>query len=341
MLRTGNSFRRPARRTRVGVLLSSLVLLASTSGCGLLGGDEGGTAAEGNAQVEKAKIKVSVMPLIDVTPFHLANKKGYFKEAGLEVETVNSPSGQAGLTKLIAGDVDISYGGDIPFVMANATGSADIKFVAEASSGKPNTMMILTVPTSPVKNVQDLAGKKIAINGEKGVSDTLTKSVMKANNVDFSKVTWVTLPFPEISGAIARGDVDAGFLVEPFITQASKSVGTVPVVDASSGPTQDFPISAYGATAKFVNENPKTVEAFQRAMARATKEAEADRKIVEPLMVEFAKIDADTASLASLTKFESKLDPARLQRVPDLMLEFGIITQKVDAAGMIAKQPQD
>ncbi|OZM70639.1 sulfonate ABC transporter substrate-binding protein [Amycolatopsis antarctica] len=311
-------------------------MLASTSGCGLLSGEE----ESSNASGETTKVKVSIMPTIDLAPFHLAAKNGYFKEEGLDVEIVNAPSGQASVTKMIAGEVDISYSSYTPFFIAEAGKVAEkdgnIKIVADASSAAPGSTMVVAMPDSPVKKVTDLPGKKIAITGQNTICDTLIKSVMKTNGLDFNGIQWVDIPFPEMSKALANGEVDAAFMTEPFITQSAKTVGSVPVVDTASGPTQDFPTAGYASLGKFANENPKAVGAFQRALQKATVESE-DRSKIEPLMVEFSKVDADTAALTKLLQFQSKPDPSRLQRVPDLLLEFGTIGQALDVEQMIAK----
>ncbi|WP_020671057.1 ABC transporter substrate-binding protein [Amycolatopsis nigrescens] len=313
-----------------------LGLLAALGGCGLLGGSDNSADGAANGTLEKSKIKISIMSTIDVASYHLAEKNGYFRQEGLEIEPVVSPTGQASLTKLINGEVDIAYGSYTPFFVAQATGAADIQFVADASSAGPKSTMVVAMPNSSVKSVQDMAEKKIAITAKNTICDTLVKSVMKTAGVDFGKVNWVGVPFPDMAAALQRGDVDAAFMTEPFITQAATTVGAVPVFDTATGPTQDFPTAGYGAQAKFAKESPKTVAAFQRAMQKATDEA-ADRSKIEPLLVEFAKVDHGTAQLTNLLTFQSTLDPSRLQRVPDVLLEFGTINKQLDAASMIAK----
>ncbi|MFD8494141.1 ABC transporter substrate-binding protein [Amycolatopsis sp. NPDC059657] len=319
------------RRAALGLALTALV---TVTGCSALGGSDSSSSGGG---LEKPKIKITAMPTIDMAPFHLAVKNGYFKEQGLDVEIVDVPNGQISLQKLIAGEVDIAYGSYTPFFLAKSKGAADIKFVADASSAAPKSTVIVAMPNSQVKSVKDLAGKKIAITGENTICDTLTKSVMKDNMVESSGVKWVSLPFPQIAAALQRGDVDAGFLTEPFITGAAKQVGAVPVVDTATGATADFPTAGYASQAKFTDGNPKTVAAFQKAMQKATKEA-ADRSKIEPLMVEFAKIDQDTAALTTLLTFQSALDARRLQRVPDLLKDQGTITARIDVNTMIAPQ---
>ena len=309
----------------------------TASGCGLLGGSDDSGSTNGGSGLEKAKIKVSIMPTIDLAPFHLAVQNGYFKNEGLEVETVDAASGDASLTKLIGGEVDIAYASYTPFFIAKSKNIGDIKLVADCSSAGPKSTEIVAMPGGAVKNVHDLEHKKIAITATNTICDTLTKSVMRDNGADFSTVTWVSMKFPDIGSAVKRGDVDAGFLTEPFITQSAKVNGTVEVIDTASGGTKDFPTAGFGSLGKFTDANPKTVAAFQRAMVKATKDA-ADRSKIEPLMVQYSKVDAATAKLTTLLTFQSTLDARRIQRVPDLLQQFNSIPSKIDVASMIVPQ---
>jgi len=326
---------RTGSRRRAVLGLAATALLVATTGCSALGSDTP-AADSGNASVEKSKINVAIITTIDLAPFHLANKNGYFKQEGLEVEFSTNPSSPAALQKVIAGEADIAFASYVPIFTAQEKGAGDIKIVADSVSASPNSNMIITTPTSSVKNVKDLAGKKIAVSAINTASDAMTKSIMKANNVDFSTVKWVPIPFPDMAAALGRGDVDAAYMPEPFITNAAKQIGGVPVVDVASGPTADFPIGGYASLGKFTSANPKTVAAFQRAMKKATDEA-ADRAKIQPMVVEFAKVDADTAALVTLPNFHSTLDPRRLQRVPDQLVEFGILKNRIDVSTMLVQ----
>jgi len=313
------------------------VVSVSVSGCGLLGGDDSSSSSGGSGNLEKSKIKVATMSTIDTASLRLAQDGGYFKAEGLDVELIEAATGQISLTKLIGGEVDVAYASYTPFFIAMSKGTADIKLVSDASSAGPKSTSIIAMPNSTVRGINDLPGKKIGIFAPNTVSDTLTKSVMKDHGVDFSKVQWVPVQPPNMAAALKNGDIDAGFLTEPFITQAAKQAGTVPIVDTATGATQDFPTAGYGSLGKFVTENPKTVAAFQRAMQKATRDA-ADRSKIEPLLVKYAKIDQDTAALTTLLTFQSTLDPRRIQRVPDLLLQMGAIQTKIDVGPMIAPQ---
>ncbi|MET8852255.1 ABC transporter substrate-binding protein [Amycolatopsis sp. NPDC004625] len=324
------------RRAALGLALTVVAATALT-GCSALGSDPS-NASSGGGSLEKAKIKVAILPTVDTGPLWLAQDSGYFKAEGLEVEAVMAASGQAALTKVVSGEVDIAISSYFPFFLAKSTGTADIQLVADATSVSPKSVAIVAAPNSPVKTVNDLQGKRIAMTARNTASDLLAKSLMKDHGVPIDKVNWVQSAFPNTTAALAGGQVDAALLPEPFLSQAAKTLGAIPVIDVNTGATQDFPLSGYGAVTKWVQANPKTLAAFQRALQKATSDTNSDRSKIEPLLVKYAKIDGDTAKLLSLPAFSAKLDARRLQRVPDLMLQMGAITTKVEAAAMIAPQ---
>lgn len=318
-------------RARVPFVATALVLASTLTGCGLLGGSDEGddSSSGGNGDVEKTTIKVSVMKTTDVASFHLAMKEGYFEDEGLQIEPVDSKSSDESATKMISGDVDIAYSSLTPFFLAESQNKAQneggVKLVADAASAAPNSCVVVATPKSSVKSIEDMAGKKVAVTGPGSVSTLLTMSALKTNGVDYKNIKWVPTPFPLTAKALAAGDVDAAFVTDPFIQEAMKKAGAQPIFDAATGPTEDIPVAGWAATGNFAKANPKTVAAFQRAMQRGTALALKDRGKVEEMLVEHSGVDKDTAKLATLLTFQSKLDATRLQRVPDLMREFDVI----------------
>ena len=321
-------------RTARAVLTGLLALLVT--GCGALGGTSAEPSASQGA-LEKPKIRVSMMSTIDTAPFWLAKDGGYFQREGLDVSTTEAATGQASLTKLLSGEADIAYSSYTPFFVAQSKGTADIRLVADASSAGPRSTGVVALPSSGIRSVADLAGKRIGISAPNTIADTLTKSVLADNHVDTAGIKWVPLPLPNTAAALKNGDIDAGFLTEPFVTQAQRTTGAVLVADTGTGSTVDFPTAGYGASGSFVSSSPRTVAAFQRAMAAATRDAAADRKKIEPLMVKYAKIDANTAANTGLLTLKSTLDARQLQRVPDLLLKTGVLAKPVDVSAMVVR----
>jgi NitT/TauT family transport system substrate-binding protein len=308
------------------------------SGCGLLGGAEDKPAAAAPGEIEKAKIKIGLLPVLDVASVHIAITKGYFREEGLEVEPVTIQGGAAAIPGLISGDLDITFGNWVSFFAAQAKDTArdveGLKLISDGYQAKPEMFLILTKSGSRIKSPQDLAGKTIAINTLGNIAELTSKATLEANNVDPRTVTFKEMPMPDMEAAIEDNVVDAAFMSEPFITRAQRTSGQIPILDAASGPTDGIPIAGYGTTGKFVRENPKTVAAFQRAMVKGQHDA-ADRTTVQPLLADYAKVDKDTATLVHFGDFPTSLDPTRLQRVATLMRTHGLLTDEFDVSPML------
>ena len=232
-------------RTRRAVLGLAVTVIAGSAltGCSALGSDSSNASPNGG-DLEKPKIKVAILPTVDTAPLWLAQDGGYFKAEGLDVATVVAASGQAAMKKAISGEADIAISSYMPFFVAKSTGTADIRLVADATSISPKSVAIVTAPGSPVKTVGDLAGRRIAMTAKNTASDLLVKSVMTDHGVDAGKVNWVQIPFPNVGSALRQGQVDAALLPEPFITQAAKTAGAVPVIDLDTSATRDFPRSS-------------------------------------------------------------------------------------------------
>lgn len=327
--------------TRRGLIALAVTLaLTVVPGCSLLGGSQGAEPGGGEGGgTEKSSITVSIMPTTDLAPLHLAMERGYFEKAGLKVSTVNAPSGSDSVTMLASGDVDIAYASYTPIFAAEAKGvvPSGIKLVGGASVAGPESTGVVALPASKITDIEDLEGKKVTVTATGTMCDLMIMSAMKSVGADPSSVQWVKSPFPDMAKLLKAGDADAAFFTEPFITLADSSIGAELIVDLAAGPTADLPTAGYAATGDFAKDNPETVATFQQVMRQATEEALADRSAVGPLLEKFSKVDPKTAEEATLLDFTAEMDPAEIQRVPDLMLEFDALPEKIDVSTMVVQ----
>lgn len=332
---------RPVRSTRSLIsALGTAALLAVTVGCTALGGSDAAPAqsAPGGTGLEQPTLQVGVLPIVDVAYLQRAQSAGYFAEEGLTVELVTIQGGAVAVPQLVSGDLDLTFTNYATLFQAQAQGVGDFRLVASGYDAGADTFLMVTPPGSPVRTPQDLSGRRVAVNTFGNIVELTARSAIEANGVESDTVTFVDIPFPEMLPALQNGQVDAAVMVEPFITQAGTTAGTVGVLDTASGPTEGIPVGGVGATAEFVEQNPLTVAAFQRAVARAQAEM-GDRSVVEQTLPTYTQITPETAALLNLGTWPTSLDATRLQRVADLMREFGVLTAPLDVAPMILPAP--
>ncbi|MGW0891731.1 ABC transporter substrate-binding protein [Saccharopolyspora sp. NPDC002578] len=326
--------RLPARPlSRRGLLAAAgSAALLTTSGCGLLGGarDDGG-----NDRVEQATITVGTLPTTEYAPLALAVRRGYFQHEGLQVEITKATDGSAALTSLISGEYDVALSSYVPLLTAQSRGAADLRIVADAGAAAPGTAVVMVPPDSPVRGPADLVGRVVGVSAIGTVSDLLVKSALHDAGVPTDRVELAPISFPNMPAALAQRRLDAALVTEPFITIATREGSARTAFDTAVGPAEGLPLSGYGATARFVQDNPRTVAAFQRGLTRATLEAR-DRRTVEPLLPDVARISPEVAAETELVTYRAVPDGTQMQRVADLMHSFTFIDHPLDATTLIA-----
>ncbi|MBF8190443.1 ABC transporter substrate-binding protein [Nonomuraea sp. K274] len=319
-------------RLRISALLITATALFA-SGCG--GGGESSTSASAGG-LEKTDLIVGMLPLPEVAPIQIGIDKGYFKAEGLNVKIEIIQGGAAAMPDLISGKINILHSNYVSAILASASGTAKIKVVGEAYAAKPGNYMLMTKKGSPITSVAQLKGKTIGVNTRENIATLSVSALLKTNGLTPEDVKFAEFPFPEMAGALEGGQVDAAFLPEPFYQTAASTNGAVVLSDLFTGPTADFPMAGYLVTEPYAQENPKTVAAFQRALRKASELAVSNSSEVDTALTKYAKIDKATADLMELGGFSTSVNGTRLQRVSDLMSEFGYLKQAYDVSSMLA-----
>jgi NitT/TauT family transport system substrate-binding protein len=340
--RVGRARRGSARA--VGVL-ATLLVATLTSGCGLFGGSDegegsGDNTAAASGPLEKDTLKVGVMVGIDCSGAQLALLEDTFAEEGLKIEPTTVQSGAIAIPSLAAGELDITFGNWVSFVKAQASGTVDMKFISESYLSTPNSnFAVIAGKDSTIAGPKDLVGKKVAVNAKGNINELVLRAVLDANDVDFNTIEPVEMPFPNMAAALQNGQVDAAVTIDPFITDAQKSIGARFVFDlTAAGPTENFPLSGFAVKKEFADENPNTIAAFQRALQKGQQLA-ADRSKVEEALPKFAKMDPETAAIVKIGQFPTTIDSKRLQRVADLLVTYKMMDKQLDIEPLVVPIP--
>nr|CEL22602.1 putative extracellular solute-binding protein [Kibdelosporangium sp. MJ126-NF4]CTQ89744.1 putative extracellular solute-binding protein [Kibdelosporangium sp. MJ126-NF4] len=285
--------------------------------------------------MEKRRVKLGVLPVLGAAPVFLAAEKGFFAAEGLEVEFVTIQGAGAAVPSLAAGELDMVFGNYVSFFTAQSTGTVAIRFVADGYHANPRTWMVLVAGDSPLRKPADLSGKRVAVTTANSLADLTVKSVLGTSGVPVTMPTFKEMPYTSMGEALRDRTVDAAVLSEPYITEVAKRYGALPLFDAAAGPTSEIPISGYATSAKYAQTNPNTIAAFQRALGRGAAIALTDRTAVEQSIRGYAGVDEQTAALVTLVGYPTSLDPTRLQRIPDLMVNYGGLKEPIDARSLI------
>jgi putative hydroxymethylpyrimidine transport system substrate-binding protein len=249
-------------RTAVfAALVATIALALGLAACGEKSEDVTG------AEPTPLSLTLDFYPNPDHAGIYMAEKLGYFADAGLEV-SIHTPADPAAPTKLVAAgqtDLAISYE---PEVMLAHENGLDVVAVG-ALVDRPLTSMIW-LAKSGIKGIGDLRGKTIATAGIP-YQDAYLKTILARANLSTDDVKTVNVGFGLLP-AILGGKADAmlgGFSnVEGVDLRLRGKDPVVTPVDRLGVPTYDELVLV--ANRRRLEEDPEPYRLFLAALARGT-----------------------------------------------------------------------
>lgn len=294
----------------------------------------GGAGASPEEEGAAAAVRIGYFPLVHTATAVHAEEAGLFEAENLDPELVPTAGGAAAIPALVSGDFDIAYtnytsallaaekGLPVQLVAGNDVGATDHGvFVAEDS--------VLSAPA-------DLAGRTVAVNNLQNIGTVAFYEHLAEAGVDPREVDLVEMPYPDMSAALERGEVDAIWQVEPFQAMAEQA-GHRKIFDLFSGPVDGMPVAGWVTTQEFAEQNPEAVAAFERAITASGEELQENRERLVELVPTYTQVSAELTEEVEMPVFQGELDLEKLQRTADLMEQHGITGGRLDVADLVAE----
>jgi NitT/TauT family transport system substrate-binding protein len=294
------------------------------------------------------KIRVGYWPVAAGLPFFAAIDKGYFKEAGLDVEPLKFAGAQQVMEAMLSGRSDGS---------ANGTGSANLAigeiaqpglfkiFATNPSNAKYVLEEFLVPVGSTVKTMAELKGKRVA-SGPGIQNVTLAKTMLEKAGAGVMSVT--ELPIGQHVAALAAGQIDAAYTLEPTGT-IGRMNGTTRVLEAGvvahyilGDPMAPWHGGSASLTSEFIKKNPAEAKKFVAAYAKGIELVRTKPDEARQFMKGYTAIEGPLtkevplASYMLYSEFKSS-DVAYFQKFYDLFSDKGIFEKKVMVEPLLYK----
>jgi len=310
-----------SRRKRFAALASTAAFIFAATACGADGGGGGSDNGSG-----PTKVKLGVIPIIDIAPVQLGIEKGFFAEQNLEVETQNSQGGAAIVPGVVSGDFQFGYSNVVSLLIAKSKG-VPVRMVNVGARASDNELddgsgQLMTRDPN-IKTAADLAGKKIAVNTLLGINEVAVRSTLKKNGVS-GNPTLVEVPISNMPAALESGQVDAAMLSEPFITVAeNQGAHPLPVSYASMG--HGLPFAGWFASESYAARNPQVVQRFTTALEQSLRYAEAHPDEARATLDKYLKLDSGVSAKVTLPNWDPTTNRDELRTLAQLTVDTGLI----------------
>lgn len=244
---------------RFFALICACGLMLSLAGCG----QKENTGAAG----EKITFVLDWTPNTNHTGLYVALAKGYFEQAGIEVEVVQPPEDGA---EVLVGSGRAQFGVSFQDYIAPAlVGQAPLPITAVAALVQHNTSGIISRSGEGMDTPAGLEGKKYA-TWDLPVEKATMEHVVKADGGDFSKVELIPSTVTDEVSALESRSVDAIWIFYGWAGIACEVAGleTDYFAFADIDPVFDFYSPVVIANDSYLSDHPDTARAFLAALAK-------------------------------------------------------------------------
>ena len=297
-------------------------------------------------RAQGVKLRIGYWPVAAGLPFFAAVEKGYFREAGIDVEPIKFAGAQQVMEAMLSGRSDGS---------ANGTGSANLAIGEIAQPGlfkifatnPSNARFVLDefiVPKdSAVKTMAELQGKRVA-SGPGIQNVTLCKTMLERSGAKGATV--MELPIGQHIAALVAGQVDACYTLEPTGT-IGRLNGTTRVIEAGvvahyilGDPMAPWHGGAASLTSEFLKKDPQTSKKYIAAYARGIELVRSKPDEARQYMKGYTAIEGALTGEVPLASYmlHNEFKPSDIghfQKFYDLFTEKGIFERKVPVESLL------
>ncbi len=229
--------------------------------------------------IEKKKITIAVggKSLFYYLPLTIAERNGYFKDEGLEVEIPDFAGGAKALQALVGGSADMVSGAFEHTINMQAK-KQPIKAVVLQANYSSIVLLMPKDKAAKYKSAKDLRGLKIGVTAPGSSTNMFVNNLLAKDGLKPTDVSIVGVGAG--AGAVAamdKGEIDAVSNLDPVISTLEASGKFVAVADSRTEQGMrdiyggDYLASCIYADNDFVKKNPHTTQAVVNAMVKANR----------------------------------------------------------------------
>jgi NitT/TauT family transport system substrate-binding protein len=235
-----------------------------------------GTLAQGKIEKPKVSIAVGGKAAFYYLPLTIAERLGYFKDEGLDVEFSDFEGGSKALQAVVGGSADVVSGAWENTIDQQPKGLQLQGFVLQGRY--PMICVgIAKAKAASYKSPKDLKGMKIGVSAPGSSTNRVVLRLLAKDGLKGDDVSIIGVGTSSgVIAAITSGQVDAVSNLDPAMAML-ENMGAVTIIadtrtakgtEAVFG-SADMPAAALYAPVSFVQKNPNTVQALTNAMVRA------------------------------------------------------------------------
>jgi NitT/TauT family transport system substrate-binding protein len=251
----------PKRRARkFGAVAAALVAVLATVGV---------NAGAASASTCSAPTTVSLMDVVsvDFTQLSIMQRDGIDQKACINVQTTTVQSAGTIPAAVASGQVDAGY------INSGALASAiqqnlNVKVLLPLEVATTQNNGFFAPANSSVKSLKDLVGKTVGLISLDSAAQAALEMDLQKAGVNPSQVKMIAYPFPQMGSGILSGQLAAGQLAEPFLSQTKGQGGLTEIAPTYSVFGPHAPTTYYIVNGTWASTHEAVVNRLEQALAQ-------------------------------------------------------------------------
>ena len=284
---------------------------------------------------EKPKLTLGVggKALLYYLPLTIAERKGFFKEQGLDVEIQDFSGGARSLQALVGGSVDVVTGAYEHTIRMQAKGQ-DIRAVIEL--GRFPAIAVAVKKDRKWNSPADFKGMKIGVTAPGSSTNMLMNFVMARAGLSPSDASFIGIGSAQSAlAAMQKGEIDAVSHLEPVLSFLERAGEVRVVIDTRTeeGTRALFggsnPAAVLYAKKSFIDQNPRTMQALTNVFYKTLQwlKTASPEDIAATVPPEYLLGDKELYMLSAKNSKASYsltgvLDPSGMKSTSDMLTKF-------------------
>jgi ABC-type nitrate/sulfonate/bicarbonate transport system substrate-binding protein len=209
-------------------------------------------------------------------PVFVAVGLGFFKEQGIDVQSIAMQNAGQLIAPLATGQLDVGSGSDSAAFFNGVRNGVDVRIVADKGTmmkGLNYQGLVIRkslIDSGKIGDYKDLKGHKFAISGHGVTTEYLLDNALKRGGLTLNDVKTVTMRFPEMFAALSNGSIDGAILGGPLAQRASEK-GVAVMWRGSGDLAPGHHISLVLFSPKFVEERPDVARRYMVAYMKGVR----------------------------------------------------------------------
>ena len=225
----------------------------------------------GADNLEKKDLKIGFIPITCATPIIMSEPLGFYTKYGFKAKVVKMPSWGAVRDSAIAGELD-AYHMLAPMPIAMTLGLGSASFGVKLASIENINGQAITVANrykGQVKGPEDFKGFTIGVPFPYSMHNLLLRYYLATGGIDPDRDVKIRpIPPPDSIAQLVAGDIDAYLMPDPFNQRAVfEDAGFIHKLTKELW--EGHPCCAFAASDAWIEENPNTFRALNKAIIEA------------------------------------------------------------------------